>query len=257
MAEVLPKIEVISMWYNESFLTPFYLKHYSFADKIRIAVDADTNDGCEEIIKQYPNTSIESFKFPALADCQLHIERINAMYRESSADWVIFADADEFIFCDNFHNYLADNRNDVIYARLYQVYRNINDRDLDSTKPVLGQRMCGDPFLIKGQNRHGKKPLVVRAKLPRMKWMPGAHNIWNRYKYKTSEDVLPGQHWIMADPCFCVKRRVERGERQSEVNKATGMACHNNDVTAEKVLAECKLHENDGEINILDGIKSS
>ncbi len=39
------KISVISVWYNEEKLAPFFLEHYRFADAIHIAVDADTCDG--------------------------------------------------------------------------------------------------------------------------------------------------------------------------------------------------------------------
>lgn len=239
------KIEVISMWYNEEFLAPFFLNHYSYADNIHVVIDEDTTDKTVEIVKQFSGTSIEYFKFPALADCQLHIDKINRMYAESKADWVIFADADEFIFEANMHRFLANQTADIVYTRLFQVYRTINDKDLDPNLSVLGQRIHGDPFVIKGQNAHGSKPLMVKSGLRRFKWMPGAHMIWNRHRYITSPDIVLGQHWIMADPCFCIERRLSRCARQSKNNVDLGMSIHNNNVTVKNLMAECKQHEND------------
>lgn len=241
-------IEIITMWYNEAFFVPYFMKHYSYADHIHIVIDADTNDGCDEMAKKYPNTTIEYFKFPDMNDEQIRIAKMNSLYANSRADWVIAPDADEFIFRKNMHQYLSKQTCDIIFVRFFQVYRHITDTDLNPKKPVWGQRMHGDPEVVSGSNRRGLKPIVVKTGVERLKWTPGFHKIWNRHKYITSNKALLGQHWTLADPCFCVERRVSRCNRQSQNNLKNGMDYHNNGVTVENVLAECKAHENDNYI---------
>lgn len=43
-------IEIITMWYNEEALAPFFLKHYSWADKITLLYDEETSDKSLDII---------------------------------------------------------------------------------------------------------------------------------------------------------------------------------------------------------------
>ncbi len=44
------KVEIITSVYNEEFLLPFFLKHYSWVDKINIIYDQDSNDNTLQII---------------------------------------------------------------------------------------------------------------------------------------------------------------------------------------------------------------
>jgi len=53
MDRKLPTIEVLTMWHNEAFLAPFFLKHYAFADSIRVIDDVDTSDNTKEIIRGF------------------------------------------------------------------------------------------------------------------------------------------------------------------------------------------------------------
>jgi hypothetical protein len=38
------RVETTTCVYNEEFLIPFYLNHYSWVDRINILFDVDTND---------------------------------------------------------------------------------------------------------------------------------------------------------------------------------------------------------------------
>ncbi len=241
----LPKVEVITIWYNEAFLAPFFLNNYAFADHIRIIDDVETKDNTYEIVCKYRNASIEYIQFPDGFDNDIAVAKLNKCYGESKADWVIAVDADEFVFSDDLHNTLISNNADVFYVRLYQVYRNVNDKDLDPSIPTKIQRRHGDENAVKGQNKAGMKPIVVRTGLKNMKWMPGQHNIWNRHRYVTSSKILPGVHWMMADPSFCVERRMRGRMRQSKQNIIRGNSSHYNTITEEQVREELSQHLND------------
>ena len=241
-------IEVITMWYNEAFLVPFFLNHYSFADCVRIIDDAETTDGTAEIVSRYPNAIIEHIKFDDGFDNDIAVARLNQCYRQSKADWVIGVDADEFVLTPNLPQYLKDRTEDVFMVRLYEVYRHIDDRDLDPNIPIFDQRRHGDPGAVKGQNRKGMKPIVVRTGRD-MKWMAGQHRIWNRHKLVTTSDVLLGVHWMLADPSSpFIERRLRGKLRQSRHNIAVGHSSHCNDVTEEKVREQLGAHMHDGQV---------
>ena len=242
-------IEVITTWYNDSFLAPFFMKHYSYADHIRVMVDAETEDEPERFVNQCPNASLEYFKFPNGYNVDFRQNLIFNACNESKADWVIVPDSDEFVFCDDMHSFLARQTADIVMVRLYQVFRNVKDEDLDPSKPVVGQRRYGDPNYVKGKNSRGTKPIVFRTG-KRVHLMPGNHSVWNMYKFTVSKDVLTGQHWQMADPCFCVERRLSRKKRFSSATLPRGYAYHDITVTEEFILSECNAHLYDGELPI-------
>jgi hypothetical protein len=134
-------------------------------------------------------------------------------------------------------------------VRLYQVYRNINDKDLDVNLPIKDQRRCGDAYAVPGQHKHGMKPIIARAGLRNMKWMPGQHNIWNKSRYGgASPEFLLGVHWMYADPLFAIERKLRGRARQSKHNLLRGHCVHYNTVTEEEVRKELESHLHDKEL---------
>ena len=238
-------IEIITMWYNEAFLAPFFLNHYSFADRIRVIYDMDTTDGTEDIVTQYQNAVLEKFKFPDAFDNDIAVDKLNQCYRESKADWVIAVDADEFVLTPNLHEFLQDRTEDVFLVRLYEVYRNVSDVDLDPSLPIANQRRHGDPNAVGGSNKSGAKPIVVHTGR-KIKWMPGQHRIWNRHRLITGEEVLLGAHWLFADNSRpFIERRLKRRLRQSKNNILRGHSCHYNEITENAVIRQLEQHMND------------
>jgi hypothetical protein len=66
---------------------------------------------------------------------------------------------------------------------------------------------------------------------------------------KTCDCGIIGAHWVNADPCFCVERRMKnRRDRQSKFNLENKLTFQDHFITEESVLAECKAHENDPEV---------
>ena len=242
-----PNIEVIAQFYNDEFLAPFFMRHYSFADKIRCIIDLDTTDHTENIVSQYSNATLEYFKFPNLYEDELLTGNLNKAYAESEADWVIVVSPDEFVFIGDANHYFANQECDVIPVRFFQVYRNIDDDDLDPIVPVQLLRRYGDPDVVKGQNKHGTKPIVAKTG-KKIKWMPGGHGVWNPHRFTFSPNKLIGAHWHMADPCFCIHRRLERQVRMSSSDIAKGHGSHNVGNTEQSLLDECNEHLYDKQV---------
>lgn len=267
------KVEVITCMFNEEFLAPFFMGHYSWVDKAKVFIDMDTTDNTESIVRKFPNAEVYKFQFPDMMNDLLKVNFLNDAYHSSRADWVILVDADEFVFRamnPDIRNYLEMEYADVIVSTLYQVYRHKTDKDLDVTKPAVPQRRHG--IANTGVDERAgfdlslyNKPIVARGGLM-IEWTAGNHFITDgsgaRYHQagtitnggvKISQHLLDGAHWAMADPCFCIERRCKgRRDRQSKFNLANGMTIQHHGITEEDVRAECEAHLHDKKIIMED-----
>jgi len=256
------KLEVITMWYNEAFLAPLFMNHYSFANKIHLFYDQDTTDNTLEIIEKYDNINIIPFRFPDMMDDIIKVDKINNLYKSLDCDWVIVVDADEFVFPiplgRDIREFLErENNYDLVYVQLWQVYRHKNDSDLTYALPTLQQRRHGDRNVTEGINAAYVKPIVVRPSAG-VEWLPGCHKIRDKKNLNNiinkiignqiaiSPQKLYGSHWAMADPKFAVKRRIkDRKERQSRRNLENKLTFQHHHITESTILEDCTNHRND------------
>ena len=255
------RIELITMWYNETYLAPFFLNHYSWVDTIHILLDADTTDDTEEIARRYPNVQIEHFRFPDMMDDIIKVRKINEKYRTiRDADYVIVVDSDEFIFCNELDapvkEHLRNTSKNVYYATLWQIYQHETDKPLDPGMPVHLQRRHGDPAIASTYI----KPVIARAGLE-IVWGHGNHSIvydgihmgWetkNTYEMidrgVTVEpcDMLQGAHWKLFDLDETIRRRIaNRTKRQSHFNLRSNLTFHHHHTTVQDVVNEYEEHK--------------
>jgi hypothetical protein len=255
------KIELLTMWYNEEFLAPFFLKHYRFVDKIHIFLDSDTNDKTRDVIEverlSHNNIVVHDFKFPDMMNDIIKMNHLNEFYKTIEDGYVFIADADEFIFYEP--GYLDNHEDSVHFTRLWNVYRHKDDKDLDVNLPVRLQRQHGT---LKFDNWDiYTKPNIARAGLS-FNWLVGHHcayfNCW-LVDYTRPEECktngvswgtpIQGAHWSMADPSFAVERRLKgRRDRQSKYNLDNGLTVQHHGVTEESLLQSLKQHENDPKV---------
>ncbi len=242
------KIAIVTMWYNEAFLAPFFLGHYSYADKIHLLLDADTDDNTREVCGRYGNVEIEDFTFPDMLDDSLKMIKINETVARQETDWVFALDADELIFPANGESaltVLARQTANLLYAQMWQVYRHVTDSDLDSKQPAIYQRRHGDPNITVGINSAYVKPIIVRPEIG-IEWGPGCHTYKANGRISVSPEFPLGAHWAMADVNMAIDRRIKgRRDRISKENKVHGWGSQHWDITEEEIRAECKRHMND------------
>ena len=239
-------IEIITMWYNEEFLAPFFLRHYSYADKITLLYDRDTTDKTLEIATGYPNVVVKPFRFPDMLDEGIKQIRINNAYAESSCDWALLVDADEFAFvmrdaqpCADIRETLERCEADAIHMNFLEIHNHQNDAELDPALPAVPQR------------RHGVigygKPCAAKTGLG-LTWSIGSHSLVKPLPegLRLLTGILHCAHWSMADPCFCFKRRLQdRRGRQSKINIERGMDCHNHSITLKDLKETVSKHLDD------------
>jgi len=254
------KIDIISMWYNESFLVPFFLKHYSWADTIHLLIDEETTDSTLEIVQKFDNVEVIPVRFPDMLDDLLKVKKINNLYRSLDSDWVIAVDSDEFVFPLPLNRDIRDvlqqeSKYNLLYAQMWQVYRHRCDSDLDPNLPAILQRRHGDPDVSSSINASYVKPIVVRSSLD-IEWAPGCHVIWKSkigqiWDVIRGKQILPsphciyGAHWAMADPELGVLRRIQRKERISKRNLELELGSRNFYITEEQIREECSRHLDD------------
>lgn len=90
------RFETITFVYNEEFLLPFYLNHYSFVDRFNIIFDQDSNDRTLDILRSSSKVNIIIYKFPDMMDDDLKVQFINQIYKGLTDCYVINVDCDEF-----------------------------------------------------------------------------------------------------------------------------------------------------------------
>ncbi len=255
------RVEVVTMWYNEAFLAPFFLSHWCWVDKITILLDTDTNDNTQQEIDDFLERHdweyyvvVRPFTFPDGMDDILKVQRINDFAaQEANCDWLISVDADELAWHPDlkeraFLDRVSGEGYNMVRARLFQVYRHKTDQDLDPYKWAAPQRRHGDPNMNDSLNRMYIKPIIVKPETG-ITWSPGCHGYMPNPAIKESPELWFGAHWANADPCFCVERRTKgRRDRMSKRNLQLGLTYQHHHVTEAEILELCRRHENDPQL---------
>lgn len=247
------KIGVVTVWYNEEDLAPFFLSHYGFADQIFVYLEG--TDRTEVICQNFSNVIVEDFKMPMGFDDFAKIGRINRAIHErfwEKFDWVISVDADEFVLapknCEDMEHFLLAQERlgyNVVYSKMFQVYRHETDEDLDSSKPALWQRQHGDPDFHDLFNAKYIKPNVIKPCLE-FEWNTGCHSIKKMDGARSAPEMLVGAHWKMADESFAAKRRIEGGrDRASERNRKLGFGYQDLEITEVEIQDMLEKHRRD------------
>lgn len=255
-------IDLITVWYNEEFLAPFFLNHYKWIDTIHILLDADTDDRTAEIASAYPNVSIEKFSFPDMMDDLIKSRKINEKYQSlTDADYVVVVDSDEFIACprisDDIRKHLATTGKALYFSILWQTYQQAGDARPDPAFPTLLQRRHGDPTIANANI----KPTIARTGLD-LVWgvgnhavvLDGVHMSWLTPNRKimadhrvsvSSSEILQGAHWRLFDlEQVIIRRTKNRSKRQSQVNLSANLSSHLHKASANTIIDEFKQMQN-------------
>ncbi len=243
------KIVILSKWFEEIDLAPFFFSHYDFADEIWIYLDRNSNDGTREWLQKQPKARIFLGESNGKLNDYQCSEDLSAITRYSDADWLIYADADEFVFpmeMQNPREVLQIANGNVLYSHMWNMYRHVSDKDLDiNDKPIILQRRHGDPNRIK----ECIKPNIIKPQIG-VHWCVGCHHILDtRLPIVPSSYRFDGAHWQSVDLELSCKRRIKNvKERLSQINYDNLWASHNFNVTREEIAALMEEHKNDPQL---------
>jgi len=238
-------ITVISAWYNEELMAPFFLAHYEdWVDNIIILLDSDTNDNTKDILLRHPKVSIQPLTFPNKFDDLIKINALNQLYSSIQAGYVICVDCDELVCPVDFRLYPRAN---AFKVKLLHPWRNVLDTDLDPTKkPIIDQRRYGTVGNFFDPADRWTKPCIAQAGLS-IQWGVGQHSLTGNFRMHPTP--LIGLHWQCADESIILARHARnRLGRNSPQNIQNGFSHHYNDPKTyleERILEECKAHLHD------------
>jgi hypothetical protein len=236
------KVHLATMWYNEEYLAPFFLKHYEWVDKITIFIDDATTDKTEEIVNSSTlNIDKKFIHFNDGVDEFLKIKTLTDEYSNSDADYFIIVDSDELLF----HKELLDTKEeiqrlnqDIIFVPYYDVYQAAEGESdtLDVNVPIYEQREYG--FIA---NDLHIKPSIVKTGL-NVSFSVGHHHIYIKgVKVEKRIDSFIGYHLAYFNLEFALERLLKnRKPRQSEFNIKNGINYHITNLTEEKIINNYK-----------------
>jgi hypothetical protein len=223
------KVTVMSMWLNEEFMAPFFLKHYWWADEIFIILDTATCDRTESILRQYERVRLGSFSFQDGFDSSLRAAEFNRQSQLCNADWLIVVDADELVFPASYadpRDQLLGEKADVVFARMWQIFRAEGEAPLIPEIPPLLQRRHGDPNRNRGKNALYNKPCIFRPGRG-IELSAGQHYFRAPVGTTVSRRQFYGSHWAFSDLDLAIHRQIVNGkERLSQAEIDHGLSKH-------------------------------
>jgi len=239
------RIEIITVWYNEEFLAPFFLNYYKYVDKIHVIIDVNTTDKSEKICSKYDNVQVIHWDHPDEYDVWGKTDILNSTINKLDCDWAYSVDVDEFFFPETKEDprrFLKKQKEfNVIFVKFFKVYRHITEKDLDPSVPVLSQRQYGDSIII---SKASINPRIVRPELG-VKWTTACHNFESNDEIKISNKFFLCSHWRFADVDMAIKRIIyNRKDRQCERYRRRKKRMERAG-TENIIIEECEKHLND------------
>ena len=167
------KIDVFAIAWNEERMISQFIDWYSFADSITIFDNYSTDKtakialerGC--IVKQFGSSEQDNI---------LMLQTKETCWKESTADWVIVCDIDEFIYHKDLPGFLSATSVDLIRTVGYNMISPSPDLNINIKEgvrdPMYDKTICFKPSVIKSMN-----------------WEPGCHTCWPESEYYFVESM--------------------------------------------------------------------
>ncbi len=231
------KITIVSVWYNEALLAPFFLNHYNYVDEIHIFLDMHTNDKTEEICRQFDNVEIEEIRFPKdRFGGKAKMRKINSFIVELKSDWVYVIDADEFIvpeYNEEPRIVLARQTANLLYTKFWQTWKHETETALDPLNPSIYQRRHGVLAYAKKKGLY-KKPVIVKPET-NIIYKSGTHSYCTDEKIIVSKEKFMGFHWGNADIDTAISRKMNQMKRK-------GMQDSDCDLVKKEMKENAEIH---------------
>jgi glycosyltransferase involved in cell wall biosynthesis len=156
--------------FNESTLIPFWVAHYrQFCERVTVYVDDATDDGTD-VLAAKAGAQVKYARTDGLDD-----EGFVAFARErypaarGLAEWVVWVDADEFLYHPRIGERLAELRAQGVTRPVVQGYQMVADAPPKGRKPITEQITRGLPAA------EYSKTCVFDPALD-VAWTPGKHH---------------------------------------------------------------------------------
>jgi len=201
-----------SVMHNEERILPHFLAYYSgFCDRM-IIYDHDSTDATAEIVKAHKLAELRQYtESPGMMDEVKFVDFANGAWKEARglADWIIWVDADEFIY----HPCLREYLQACLFAGAtmpgVQGYTMIADCFPDDCMPYSVTSGVPDDTY--------SKQAVFSPEIDEISYLPGKHVCSPQGRivipYKASIKLL---HYRYFGSDYLVERNCKQYERQNE-----------------------------------------
>lgn len=200
---------VYTVVHNEALMMPYWMRHYAtFCDRL-IVYDDRSDDGTQKIaavlgadLRAYPGSGFDDIEMVQFA---------NNTYREAEghADFVIWVDADEFLYDPNMRARLERFTAEGITLPLVQGYAMIGNA------PPSGDGQIYDEIALGFAHDRYSKPCILRPNID-LRWDVGKHWAKVNGNAKTnSDDPLKLLHYRYLGKAYHEARNARNWSRIS------------------------------------------
>lgn len=232
-----PRIHYYAPAWNEAAMLPFVYRHYaSWVDRF-VIFDSDSTDESVEMLRRMPKVEVRRLDWSLHPDSMIETLRHMAdnCWKESrgSADWVIVADVDEFLYHPDLLGYLGSWRNRGVTCIPSLGYEMVSDSFPAPGETLVESRRLGLPHRMLSKLR-----LFDPNAIEETNFGPGGHtaNPTGRVVYpKVDEVLLLHYKWLGAD--YLIRRHAAMESTRRARDIANNWSRHY-DVPAAKLTAD-------------------
>jgi glycosyltransferase involved in cell wall biosynthesis len=214
-------IEVYCLCNNEEKLMPYFMRHYTQFAKV-ILLANNCTDRTVEIAKSM-GAEIHNLVIKDEFHDNLFTAIRNEYWKSSKADWIMWADADEFIYHPNIVQILKDTKATAILPAYYNMYSKkfptTKGQIYDEVK--LGARWGGET------NEYGKVNIFKLPEIREINYNAGCHRADLKGQVVLSAtDLLKTLHMRNMGVKFVIDRNKRSASRLSESNRRNGLGLY-------------------------------
>ena len=197
------------------------LNYYGdFCDAITVWDNESTDNTRDIIAKEFPHVKIVVWKSNQTINDQHYLNIKNYCWKQSTADWVIVADCDEFLYHPNLFIQLGEFKDDGITIPVVQGYNMFSEKFPDKyNESITDQVREGVPAA------HFNKNIIFAPKyVKEINYQPGAHSCKpTGPKIVSSPSVfLKLLHYKYMSKDYVVAKHEAYASRLSSFNKENG-----------------------------------
>jgi len=211
------QIEVYCLANNEERLMYYYMKHYNQFAKV-ILLDNNSTDKTVAIAKLM-GAEIRTLHIPDEINDQLFVDIRNEIWKGTKADWIMWADADEFIYHPNITEILQNTHATAILPHFYNMYANkfpiTSEQIYDEVQ--YGSRWGGE------NNIYGKVNIFKMPDITEINYNPGCHHVSLKGNVIfDSNSGIKTLHMRNLGREFVLERNARNSRRLSTLNRKNG-----------------------------------
>jgi len=196
---------------------PYFLRHYcQFADIILL--ESCSTDRTVQLVQEVGG-EVWHYDHPDEINDQLFLDIKNNCWKESTADWVIIVDADEYVYHPNLVKMLGETDATIFLPRLFNMFTDT----FPTTSGQIYEEVTG------GREGGAKMNLFRPSEIKEINYAIGCHNAHPTGNVNLSiNSEIMTLHMRHLGSDYVIDRNAKGARRLSDLNKNMGWGYHVN-----------------------------